>query len=128
MLDNRIALINKYFNVKFHDYGRPGNSVLATSGYGIGLAIADVFTDIKYFIDIDNYRDAYVDWEAIAVCVSSAKPRAIFMSAYFTIDTPENFNNFLKGVINRPVFIYHGNDSKPLSAFINEVNRHFEQS
>jgi hypothetical protein len=124
MLANVIERIKDGFGVEFVDYSREGNAVLITSGCGIGMAIMDALPDIRYFVDIDDYRNSSIDWEAIAVMLACAKPSAIFLTGSFSLDSPSVFNPIKQGAINTTVLIYLANDLKhSLAKFINTAHR-----
>lgn len=117
----RIDLIRDLFAVDFISYGRGGTGIVVASGAGLGLSMMDVFLSCEYFIDIDRYRNAAVDWEAIAVLLSGARPRMIVMVGWFTIDRPISFDRFERGVFATPLYRYDGGSSKILKDFIESV-------
>ncbi len=123
MLVEKIQRINKLFGVEFHDYERRGNSVLITSGFGINMALMDIFKDLRFTIDVDSYRGILIDWESIAVCIAAAKPTRVLLAGLFIIDHPEIFDIIKNGLVGVKTHIYVAGAGRSLEEFIRDVEK-----
>lgn len=108
MLDDAVKKIKDYFKVEFHDYERKGNSILISAGFGIGLALMDEIKSIRYFIDIEEYRNQHIDWESISVILACEKPDRLYLTSYFSTATERIFDPFIKGFFNTEILFYNG--------------------
>lgn len=127
MLNDRITAIKDFFNVEFIDYGdHRGNSILISSGAGIGMALMDQFMGVRYFIDIDSYRHDIIDWESIGIILSNSKPKMIIFCGWFTLDNRKNFQKIVDGTCNNVngeiIEFYDGGKTENLQSFIDKIN------
>ena len=124
MGNERVALVNSLFHVEFVDYARPGDGLLISSGAGIGMAIMDTLPALRWFCDVDAYRKRQdIDWEAVAVMLTAGswRPSAVVMAGWFSLDRPEVFDAFERGVVETPVFRYEGGQGTTLADFLQTV-------
>lgn len=120
MLESKIQAIKDLFDVEFIDYGK-GDSILITSGAGIGMALMDVLLNVRYLLDIDSYRFNFIDWESIGAILSAAKPKKIIFAGWFSLDKFDNINKIAESIIDIPCYSYTGGIDD-LNEFITRVN------
>lgn len=80
----------------------------------------DVLTDCRYFIDIDRYRKAQRDWDAIASYLSMTDCY-IVLAGWFSLDGIERFDAIEKSFKGK-VYRYDGGGKESLGEFIARLN------
>jgi hypothetical protein len=121
MADERISQAREFFGVDFADYDRPGaTGILITSGCGIGMGIMDVFPEVRWFCDVDQYRHQPVDWEALSIFLTAGdwRPGFVILAGWFSLDRAVVFDRFQAGACRTPVFRYDGGGGTSLADFL----------
>jgi hypothetical protein len=122
MLDERIKFVRKHFGVDFADYRRNSTGILLSSGCGIGLALMDVCPNLRFFIDVDIYRNKQIDWESIAIILTVAKPQSVVLAGWFSIDRPKVFEEFTRGVVDKSCLSVYIGGERPLDSLLSEIS------
>lgn len=81
----------KSCGITAHDFERAGDGILITSGFGLGLALMDEISSLRYFFDVDDYRGREIPWETLGVCLSFSGAKAVVFSGWFNASSPEIF-------------------------------------
>lgn len=118
-----LHMAERAFCIEFVDYKRPGDCIVIGSGSGLTMATMDVITRARYMIDVDCYRGNTIDWECVGLFVDFARPAAIFMVGWFTIDTPDVFDQFCRGAKTAPLLRYEGGGGTTLRDFYEAANQ-----
>lgn len=109
------------FGVELIDYGRSGSGMVLASGCGLGLALMDVVERCRWFVDVDRYRFAAVDWEAVGVHLSLNGVSEFILAGWFTIDVPRAFDAFERGIVRGKVSRYEGGKEVSLEEFLSSL-------
>ncbi len=119
--DRSLNEFARLFDVELIDYERSGDGIVLSSGAGIGVALMDVLTHCRYFIDIDLYRNKSIDWEAVGILLSMKCKTSIVAAGWFSFDSSSNFDAFCRGVVACTLYRYEGGRDVMLSEFIDTV-------
>jgi len=114
-----VLRVNEYFGVEFIDYEREGRGILISSGCGIGMALMDVLSDCRYFVDTDRYRHRSIDWSAVAAILALSDSYLV-LAGWFSFDKAQIFDDIERSFRGK-VWRYEGGNAHSLSDFLQSI-------
>jgi hypothetical protein len=115
-----VSKANEYFGVELIDYEREGRGILVSSGCGIGMALMDVLSDCRYFVDTDRYRHRSIDWSSLAAILALSDSYLV-LAGWFSFDKAQIFDDIERSFSGK-VWRYEGGNARSLSEFLQSID------